>query len=283
MPTYSTLEKLQLLSAFQDSTESLTVFADYHRLRPRTLATWIHQFLTAGLAGIWRPSRNQSYSTELKFQAVHDYRQGMSPKELLVKYQIRNVSQLYQWKVQYNNGELFKTNSPRRMKRKMGRKVSYEEKVAITKWVLAHQNDYAGASQKFNVSYSRVYSWVKKSDFGQDWSALHDHRGKTRNQPKAGPETEVDKLRREIKELKAKNREMEVQIAFAKKLTEIRNRGGAITGRNQAIQEMTSATASPRYSVMEATKPAGISRQAYYSGLTVRKQGVRFKMKSYWP
>ena len=37
--------------------------------------------------------------------------------------------------------------------------------------------------------------------------------------------TEVDKLRREIKELKAKNREMEVQIAFAKKLTEIRNRG----------------------------------------------------------
>lgn len=96
----------------------------------------------------------------------------------------------------------------------MGRKVSYEEKVAITKWVLAHQNDYAGASQKFNVSYSRVYSWVKKSDFGQDWSALHDHRGKTRNQPKAGQETEVDKLRREIKELKAKNREMEVQIAF---------------------------------------------------------------------
>ena len=225
MPTYSTLEKLQLLSAFQDSTESLTVFADYHRLRPRTLATWIHQFLTAGLAGIRRPSRNQSYSTELKFQAVHDYRQGMSPKELLVKYQIRNVSQLYQWKVQYNNGELSETNSLRRTKRKMGRKVSYEEKVAITKWVLAHQNDYAGASQKFNVSYSRVYSWVKKSDFGQDWSALHDRRGKTRTQPKAGPETEVDKLRREIKELKAKNREMEVQIAFAKKLTEIRNRG----------------------------------------------------------
>ena len=133
MPTYSTFEKLQLLSAFQDSTETLTVFADYHRLRPRTLATWIHQFLTAGLAGIRRPSRNQSYSTELKFQAVHDYRQGMSPKELLVKYQIRNVSQLYQWKVQYNNGELSKTNSPRRTKRKMGRKVSYEEKVAITK------------------------------------------------------------------------------------------------------------------------------------------------------
>ena len=111
MPTYSTLAKLQLLSAFQDSTESLTVFADYHRLRPRTLATWIHQFLTAGLAGIRRPSRNQSYSTELKFQAVHDYRQGMSPKELLVKYQIRNVSQLYQWNVQYNNGELSETNS----------------------------------------------------------------------------------------------------------------------------------------------------------------------------
>lgn len=47
---------------------------------------------------------------------------------------------------------------------------------------------------------------------------------------------------------------------------------------------MTSATASPRYSVIEATKAAGISRQAYYtSGLTGRKQGVRFKMKSYWP
>ena len=30
---------------------------------------------------------------------------------------------------------------------------------------------------------------------------------------------------------------------------------------------MTSATASPRYSVMEATKAAGISRQAYYKWL----------------
>ncbi|MGZ9851334.1 hypothetical protein [Limosilactobacillus ingluviei] len=60
MPTYSTLEKFQLLSAFQDSTESLTVFADYHRLRPRTLATWIHQFLTGRL------SRNSATVTEPK-------------------------------------------------------------------------------------------------------------------------------------------------------------------------------------------------------------------------
>ena len=54
---------------------------------------------------------------------------------------------------------------------------------------------------------------------------------------------------------------MELEIAFAKKLVEIRNRGGEATGRYQAVQELINETAG---SVSELTKIAKVSRKSYY-------------------
>ena len=60
----------------------------------------------------------------------------------------------------------------------MGRKVSFEEKCKIVQWVLDHDNDYQGATNQFNVSYQRVYSWVRKYHAAADsWEALKDNRG----------------------------------------------------------------------------------------------------------
>ena len=53
--SYSTTEKLRLLSNYQDSDCSLGVFADYHEVRTANMTKWIKQFLLAGLAGLIRP------------------------------------------------------------------------------------------------------------------------------------------------------------------------------------------------------------------------------------
>ncbi|MGY0244372.1 helix-turn-helix domain-containing protein, partial [Limosilactobacillus fermentum] len=44
----------------------------------------------------------------------------------------------------------------------MGRKVSYDEKIKIVQWALDHDSDYQVTAKEFDVSYNRVYDWVRK-------------------------------------------------------------------------------------------------------------------------
>ncbi|WP_288659454.1 helix-turn-helix domain-containing protein, partial [uncultured Limosilactobacillus sp.] len=50
----------------------------------------------------------------------------------------------------------------RKRVKKMGRKVSFDEKKQIVQWTINHQNNYKEAASKYDVSYQRVYSWVRK-------------------------------------------------------------------------------------------------------------------------
>ena len=94
-PQYSTIEKLQLLSDYQDSDYSVKVFSDYHAVRAANMTKWIKQFLLGGLAGIMRPKYNRRYLLELKLAAIKDYQKGvLTNKQILDKYEIRNISQL---------------------------------------------------------------------------------------------------------------------------------------------------------------------------------------------
>ena len=104
----------------------------------------------------------------------------------------------------------------------MGRKVSFDEKKAIVQWTIDHDNNYQAAANNYDVSYQRVYSWVRKYRHTNDWGSLQDNRGRNKGKE---PTTELERLRKRVRELEARDREREVQIAFAKKLVEIRNWG----------------------------------------------------------
>ena len=84
-----------------------------------------------------------------------------------------------------------------------------------------HEYNYQAAAEKFNVSYQRVYSWVRKYQRTHDWESLQDNRGRHKGKT---PTNEVERLRQEVRQLKAKAKEREVQIAFAKKMVKIHNR-----------------------------------------------------------
>ena len=94
--SYSTIEKLKLLHDYQKSDYGLTVYSDYHGVRPANMSKWIKQFLLAGLAGLIRPKHNQKYSLETKLTAVKAYLSGKYTNQaILQQYQIRNISQLH--------------------------------------------------------------------------------------------------------------------------------------------------------------------------------------------
>lgn len=218
------MNRLELLYGYQKTESGLKVYADMHHVNQNTMTRWIRQFLLHGLEGVRHRSLNHRYLLNTKIEAVKEYQAGFPGEKIIEKYDIRSLSQLKQWSIQYNNDEL-KTKSRKRV-RKMGRKVSFEEKCKIVQWVLDHDNDYQGATIQFNVSYQRVYSWVHKYHEAADsWEALKDNRGHRKPQKALEEMTEKERLEVEIKRLKKINREMELEIAFAKKLVEIRNRG----------------------------------------------------------
>ena len=218
------MNRLELLYGYQKTESGLKVYADMHHVNQNTMTRWIRRFLLHGLAGVRHRSLNHRYLLNTKIEAVKEYQAGFPGEKIIEKYDIRSLSQLKQWSIQYNNDEL-KTKSRKRV-RKMGRKVSFEEKCKIVQWVLDHDNDYQGATIQFNVSYQRVYSWVHKYHEAADsWEALKDNRGHRKPQKALEEMTEKERLEAEIKRLKKINREMELEIAFAKKLVEIRNRG----------------------------------------------------------
>ena len=218
------MNRPELLYGYQKTESGLKVYADMHHVNQNTMTRWIRQFLLHGLAGVGHRSFNHRYSLNTKIEAVKEYQAGFPGEKIIEKYDIRSLSQLKQWSIQYNNDEL-KTKSRKRV-RKMGRKVNFEEKCKIVQWVLDHDNDYQGATIQFNVSYQRVYSWVRKYHEAADsWEALKDNRGHRKPQKALEEMTEKERLEAEIKRLKKINREMELEIAFAKKLVEIRNRG----------------------------------------------------------
>lgn len=218
------MNRLELLYGYQKTESGLKVYADMHHVNQNTMTRWIRQFLLHGLEGVRHRSLNHRYLLNTKIEAVKEYQAGFPGEKIIEKYDIRGLSQLKQWSIQYNNDEL-KTKSRKRV-RKMGRKVSFEEKCKIVQWVLDHDNDYQGATIQFNVSYQRVYSWVHKYHEAADsWEALKDNRGHRKPQKALEEMTEKERLEAEIKRLKKINREMELEIAFAKKLVEIRNRG----------------------------------------------------------
>lgn len=71
--------------------------------------------------------------------------------------------------------------------------------------------------------------------------------------------TELDHLKAENRLLKAQLEQQEMEIAFAKKLMEIRNRGKEI--KYQAIKELHNEHG---WAISKLAKIAGVTRYAYY-------------------
>lgn len=171
-----------------------------------------------------RSHTNKVYSEELKIQAVEEYLSGKgSQREICRKYGILAKRTLEVWIMWYNGHREFKERSCAKGENYMtkGRKTTQKERTEIVAFCIEHNKDYGLTVETYNVSYQQIYAWVRKYEEG-GVDKLKDNRGRTKP---AEEMTEVEKLKAEMKILEAKNRQLEIENAFIKKLQELKGGG----------------------------------------------------------
>ena len=171
-----------------------------------------------------RTHKNKKYNSELKIKAVKSYLNGEGSYETLKeKYGLRSSTQLKNWVLWYNGHREFKerTSAKGEIYMTKGRKTTQEERAEIVAFCIEHNYDYGLTVETYKVSYQQIYTWVRKyKEGGVD--KLKDNRGRTKP---AEEMSEVEKLKVEMKILEAKNRQLEIENAFIKKLQELKGGG----------------------------------------------------------
>ncbi len=96
------------------------------------------------------------------------------------------------------------------------RKTTLEERKEIVDDCISHNRNYKDTAEKFDVSYSQVYSWVKKYDV-DGAGGLTDRRGHHKTDDEAD---ESERLRRENLRLKRQLEEQDTAVELLKKVKE---------------------------------------------------------------
>ena len=164
--------------------------------------------------------KNKKYSPELKIAAVKSYLAGEgSLIQTCKKFGILRHAQLQRWILWYNGHKEIQGGSSAKGEIYMtkGRKTTQEERAEIVAFCIEHNKDYGLTLETYNVSYQQIYAWVRKYEEG-GVDKLKDNRGRTKPMEEM---SEIEKLKAEMKILEAKNRQLEIENEFIKKLQEL--------------------------------------------------------------
>ena len=188
--------KIKFVEEYLNGNISQNSIAKELGLHLSSIQEWIRKYKTFGPEGLITIEKNMYYNSELKLSAVRDYINGTgSLADICLKYK----------------GDHIMTN---------GRKTTYEERIEIVSFCIANAHDYNLTSNKFNVSYQQVYTWVKKYN-KNGYNVLVDRRGKNKPFEEL---TESEKFSAQLKLLEAENRRLKMENDFLKKLEEIERR-----------------------------------------------------------
>ena len=103
-----------------------------------------------------------------------------------------------------------------------GRKTTFDERVEIVQYCIAHDHNYAKTSEQFKISYQQARNYTIKYK-KQGVEALRDRRGKRKPEAEM---SELEKLRAENRILRAEKEHAQMEADFLKKLAEIERRRG---------------------------------------------------------
>ena len=188
-----------------------------------TIRLWIANYESMGMDAFVH-NGNRHYPKELKELAVTDYLAGKgSLREICKKYRIRSNCQLRNWIKKYNGHEKLKssgTGGTAIMTK--GRKTTFDERVEIVQYCIAHDHNYAETAARYGVSYQQARSYTVKYEAG-GIEALWDRRGRTKP---LNEMSELERLRAENRILRAEKKQAEMEASFLKKLKEIERRRG---------------------------------------------------------
>ena len=220
---YSPEEKIKIVKEYLSGQSSLKEIGSRYGYTnkngyPGCFLRWIALYKEHGESAFYHTG-NSCYAKEFKIKVVEEYIAGTaSATELAAKYKISTETILLKWVKLYNANRELRDYIPNRevYMADARRKTTIEERKEIVEYCLSHNRDYKGTASLYNVSYSQVYSWVRKYDATGD-EGLFDKRGRHKTDDEVD---ELERLRRENKRLKRQLEENDMLVQLLKKVKE---------------------------------------------------------------
>lgn len=210
---------LARVQEYLDGKASYESIAIANGVGAETLRGWIHKYREQGLTAFYKQSGNAHYTKEFKTQCVEAVLRGEGSVDYIVaKYNISARSVLNDWIKRYNANKELKDYDPKRevYMADARRSTTQEERKEITEYCIAHNKDYKGTAERYQVSYSQVYSWVQKYE-KLGVLGLVDKRGHHKTDDEVD---ELERLRRENVRLKRMLEEQNMAVELLKKAKE---------------------------------------------------------------
>ena len=185
----------------------------------KTVRVWAQKYKEQGMSAFIKRQGNAHYSSEFKTMCVELYISGrLSIDEIVAKYNISAQQILRNWISLYNANRELKDYFPKSevYMAEARRKTTIEERKKIVEYCINHNRNYKETANIYSVSYSQVYSWVKKyNENGEE--GLVDKRGCHKTDDEVD---ELERLRRENLRLKKQLKEQEMINQLLKKVQE---------------------------------------------------------------
>lgn len=221
MSKFSKEEKLEAVRRRLEAGESARSIADSIGTVKTVICRWVRNYELFGEEAFNRTG-NRHYSLEEKQAMVRFYLDGKgSLNDTCKEFKIPDESTLRRWIKLYNGCEL--KASPGGGKSKVmtkGRKTTFEERIKIVEDHIKTGNSYDETAHKYSISYQQIYQWHHKYlEKGID--GLKDGRGRTKPEEEM---SETEKLKAEVRLLKAQLENKELENLFLKKVKEIERR-----------------------------------------------------------
>ena len=220
--SYTIEQKIRACEDYLSGAKSVSEICVSLGMSPKnrtTIYQWSDKYKIWGSDAFIPSSKNKSYTKEFKLHAVKEYLSGQSSvREIVAKYNIGSKSMLETWISLYNANRELKDYDPKRevYMAEARRKTTIEERKEIVEYCLKHNRDYKGTASIYDVSYSQVYSWVKKYDANGE-AGLTDKRGRHKTDDEVD---ELERLRRENLRLKRQLQERDMAVELLKKVKE---------------------------------------------------------------
>ena len=212
---------IQWMEKIIQNKETISSVASKTGVHYMTVYKWLRNYKSIGQDAFFIKGWTKR-TTEEKEAAVLDYLSGKgSLRDICDKHKIADTRQLRKWIMKYNGHEELKDSGIRgTLIMTKGRKTTFEERVEIVQYCISHTHNYAETVEKFGISYQQARSYTMKYE-EKGVGGLQDRRGKRKSPDEMD---ELEKLRAEMKILRAEKEHAEMKISFLKKLEEIERR-----------------------------------------------------------
>lgn len=218
---YSPEEKIRLVQQILDNKQCINALASACGINNSTLETWVRNYQSIGKDAFYSKGWTKRTSQEKEI-AVQAYLDGEgSIRDICKKYKICDTKILRSWILKYTSHEKLESSGyGGKSIMTKGRKTSFEERVEIVQYCISNNYNYIETSQKYEISYQQARNYVIKYE-KQGIDALQDCRGKRKPEDQM---TELQRLRLEMKILRAEKEQVQMELSFLKKLEEIERR-----------------------------------------------------------